>query len=148
MNASFIVLGTTMAIGSWLIYQMFEKTKGSLVGFSLMALSGVGTVLVGAFPENTVPFMHGIGAFLALVVGNVSLVVLAASLEKVRPGFRYYTAISGTLSLLAFILFTGDVTFGLGRGGMERLVSYPQTVWLILFGVYMSAVRMRARRRS
>lgn len=144
MNASFIILGASMAIGSLLIYQMFERSRGSLVGFGLMGLSGIGTVLVGVFPENSVPLMHGIGAFFALVVGNVSLLVLAASLVKVRSGFRYYTAISGTLSLIAFGLFESDVTFGLGRGGMERLVSYPQTIWLILLGLYMTSVRVRS----
>jgi hypothetical protein len=45
-------------------------------------------------------------------------------------------------------LFIGHVDFGLGRGGMERLVSYPQTIWLVLFGVYMSATRIRAARQS
>ncbi|MBC7581389.1 DUF998 domain-containing protein [Aeromicrobium sp.] len=146
MNASFIVLGTTMAVGALVIYQEFEKTRGSIIGFSFMGLSGIGTVFVGVFPENTIAIMHGLGAFLALVIGNVSLLVIAASLRSVRPSFRLYTALSGTVSLVAFALFQFDMTIGLGRGGMERVAGYPQTVWLIAFGLYMSVVRLRASR--
>src|SRR4051812_21773515 len=50
MNASFILLGITMAAGSLLIYQEFKESRASLVGFSLMALAGFGTMLVGLFP--------------------------------------------------------------------------------------------------
>ena len=42
------------------------------------------------------------------------------------------------------VLFELQITFGLGRGGMERLSGYPQTLWLILFGLYMTTVRVRA----
>jgi hypothetical membrane protein len=138
MNASFIILGITMAAGAYLIYQEFRRSTASLAGFSLMALAGFGTMLVGLFPENTVASIHSVGAFFGLLVGNVSLVVLALALRTVRPGLRLYTFLSGMLSIVAFVLFVSHTYLGLGQGGMERLVSYPQTVWLILFGLYMS----------
>src|SRR3569623_678215 len=46
MNASFIMLGITMALGSILIYQEFRKNRGSRIGFTLMGLAGIGTVFV------------------------------------------------------------------------------------------------------
>jgi hypothetical membrane protein len=143
MNLSFVVLGLTMASGSLLIYQEFKESRLSLVGFSLMALAGFGTVLVGVFPENTVKEMHGLGAFLALFIGNLSLVVLALALGRVRKSFRVYTLISGIISIIAFILFVSGIYLGLGQGGMERAVSYPQTLWLILFGIYMTHSHLR-----
>jgi len=145
MNASFIMLGLTMAIGSLLIYQEFRKNRGSHVGFSLMGLAGVGTVLVGLFPENVNSFGHGLGAFFGLLVGNLSMMILALAIRQARNGFRLYTFLSGLLSTLAFVLFMTKINFGLGQGGMERFVSYPQTLWLTLFGLYMSATRVRAR---
>jgi hypothetical membrane protein len=145
VNASFIMLGTTMAIGSLLIYQEFKESRGSLLGFSLMGLAGLGTVFVGLFPENTVLALHASGAVLGLFVGNVSLMILALAIRQARNGFRLYTFLSGFGSVLAFGLFTLGINFGLGQGGMERLVSYPQTIWLTLFGLYMSATRIRAR---
>lgn len=148
MNASFIMLGITMAAGALLIYQEFRESRASLAGFSLMALAGIGTIFVGAFPENTISFMHNLGAFLALVVGNISLVVLALALKRVRRSFRAYTFASGVVTLVAFSLFYSGTNLGLGQGGMERLVSYPQTLWLTLFGLYMTGTRVRANRRA
>ena len=146
MNASFILLGITMALGSLLIYTEFRRSRATLLGFSAMALAGIGTVMVGTFPENTVSWMHGIGAFLALGAGNLSLIILALAIRQARRGFRIYTFLSGVLSFVAFMPFVTNHYLGLGAGTMERLVSYPQTAWLILFGVYMTATRVRASR--
>ncbi|HET7319974.1 MAG TPA: DUF998 domain-containing protein [Candidatus Saccharimonadales bacterium] len=138
MNASFIMLGVTMALGAGLIYQEFRKSTGSFLGFSLMGYAGIGTLLVGLFPENTIPPMHVLGAIFGLLIGNISLVVLALVLKTVRPGLRLYTFLSGMFSIVAFALFSLHIYLGLGAGTMERLVSYPQTFWLILFGLYTS----------
>lgn len=145
MNLSFIVFGTTILLGSILIYTEFKRTKLSAVAFTLMGLSGIGTVLVGLFPENTIEPLHSIGAFFGLVIGNVAIVMIGIALVEVRSIFCYYTVLSGTISLVAFVLFYTENYFGLGVGGMERLVSYPFTLWMFLFGVYMTATRIRAR---
>lgn len=147
MNASFIMLGITMALGSLLIYTEFRRSRASFVGFSLMALAGIGTILVGAFPENINGWLHGLGALLALGIGNVALVLLVLAIKQARRSFRIYTFISGIVSLVALGLFLNHIDLGLGRGTMERIVSYPQTGWLILFGLYMTGTRIRARRR-
>lgn len=148
MNASFVLLGITMALGSLLIYTEFRESRASKVGFTMMGLAGVGTIFVGTFPENTIGQLHNGGAFLALGVGNLSLVVLALAIHQARRGFRIYTLLSGAISLVAFALFLLHINFGLGAGTMERIVSYPQTTWLILFGLYMTATRYRARRAA
>ena len=137
MNASFIVLGATMVVGSFFITGEFRKNVWSRIGFYGMALAGVGTVMVGIFPENNPNHLHAVGAFLPFFIGNLSLVVFSYSLQ-LPPVFRYYTRVSGVVSLLAFGLFTLNHYVGLGLGGMERLVAYPQTIWLIAFGWYIS----------
>jgi hypothetical membrane protein len=147
MNASFIMLGLTMALGSLLIYTEFKRSWASFLGFSLMALAGLGTILVGAFPENVNGWLHGLGALLALGVGNIALVVLALAIKQARRSFRTYTFISGVVSLVALGLFLIHINLGLGQGTIERIVSYPQTGWLVLFGLYMTGTRVRARRR-
>lgn len=145
MNASFILLGVTMALGSILIYREFRRSRGSLVGFLLMALAGIGTIFVGLYPENTIAAAHGTGAFFGLVIGNISLVVLAFALKNIRREFRIYTFTSGSFSLLVFGLFYAGINVGIGHGNMERLISYPQTIWLILFGIYMTATHIRRK---
>jgi hypothetical membrane protein len=145
MNASFIVLGITMIVGAVLIYQEFKETEGSLVGFSFMGLAGLGSLLVGLFPENTVSAFHLLGALLAFLVGNLGLIVLGLSLDIPR-WLRYYTLLSGTFALTALALFLTGHYLGLGVGTMERLTGYPQTLWLVVFGIYISRNHIRQLR--
>lgn len=142
MNASFMLLGTTMAVGSVLIYHEFRKSFASAIGFVCMALAGLGTVLVGIFAENTNTSLHEFSAALPFVAGNVALIILGFALDMPRT-LRVYTHISGTISLLAFGLFATHHYLGLGIGGTERLIAHPQTIWLIVFGAYMSKDRYR-----
>jgi hypothetical membrane protein len=147
MNASFVVLGLSMIIGSFLIPSGFRKTPLCRLGFYGMALAGLGTILVGLFPENTVPFMHILGAALPFFVGNVVLVLFSYVLN-LPPGFRYYTRASGIVALIALVIFLFDQYLGLGLGGMERVVAYPQAIWFIGFGWYLSLNHYRQTRGS
>jgi hypothetical membrane protein len=147
MNASFIMLGLTIALGSMFIYQEFKKDLATLVGFSLMAAGGIGTVLVGLFPENTVSALHILGAGLPFVLGNVALVIFSFALP-IPKLYRYYTLLSGVITLIALILLLSGHYLGLGIGGIERVVAYPQTVWLIIFGVYISSSHLTRRTKT
>jgi hypothetical membrane protein len=142
MDASFIVLGATMIAGSTLIYQEFRKNTGNLVGFIFMALAGLGTMMVGIFSENENATLHALGAALPFLLGNVALLIFSYSLGLGRK-FRYYTRLSALVALVALVFFVSKHYLGLGQGGMERLVAHPQTVWLILFGIYMSRNHFR-----
>lgn len=143
MNASFITLGATMAIGSALIYHGFMRTKSSAIGFSLMAIAALGTIIVGLAPENSVGTFHQFGAALAFLVGNLGITILGFVLELPKT-LRQYSILSGFLALIALALFKSGIFLGLGVGGMERLTAYPQTLWLIVFGVYISSNHIRA----
>jgi hypothetical membrane protein len=137
MNASFIMLGITMAIGSLLIYQEFKESLSSLVGFSFMSLAGIGTLMVGLFPENTLSDVHLAGAILPFLIGNLALIIFSVALPIPKP-FQIYTILSGAISLVALVFLLTDHYLSLGIGGMERLTTYPQTIWLIFFGIYIS----------
>src|ERR1700733_16304066 len=55
--AGFLVLGLIMIVGSALLYHEFtdrdpRERRTAKFGFSLMALAGIGSILVGLFPEN------------------------------------------------------------------------------------------------
>lgn len=142
MNLSFVFLGITMVLGAFLIYEGFHKSLRSLFGFTCMGLAGLGSVLVGVFPENTNPELHLVGAILPFLVGNLGMIVLGWVLD-IPKWLRYYSLASGLIGLSAAILFALNLYPGLGLGGMERLAIYPQTTWLIIFGVYISANRAK-----
>lgn len=133
MNASLILLGLAMTIGSALLYQAFRRSR---VGFIMMALAGIGAILVGLFPEDTTFWAHVLGQDLAFVVGNIALIVFGLTLPLKR-WFKWYSVVSGVVALVALYLFLSHHRFFLGLGGMERVVGYPLVTWLIMFGLYV-----------
>jgi hypothetical membrane protein len=151
MNIAFIALGVFMAAGSLLIYQEFNEKKNreqvwALIGFSLMALGGIGAMLVGFFPENTVGTMHKLGAGVAIGGGNLAIFVLGLALVALPEGLRRNMLLFSALSVTALICFAFDRRFGIGAGTMERIAAYPETIWLIVFGIYISTNHRRDRR--
>ena len=152
MNVAFIFLGVVMAAGSMLLYHEFEGAGGAdqnaaFAGFLLMGLGGAGAMLVGIFPENTNGTMHKIGAGLAIGLGNVGIFILGAVLAKVPEAMRRYMLVFSVISLTALVLFARHKYFGVGPGTMERLAAYPQTIWLITFGLYVWRFRPGADSR-
>ena len=137
MNGSFIILGLFMTLGSMFIYQEFRETSLAFIGFGFLLLAGIGTLLVGLFPENTNGTLHIIGAILPFLIGNAGITILGYALQ-VAKSLRFYSILSGVVSLIALVFFTSHHYLGIGIGGMERITAYPQTVWLFVFGVYMS----------
>ena len=135
MNLSFVTLGVTMVAGSLLINFCLPARRGTTRGLSAMSIAGIGVLLVGLFPENTVSALHGFGASLPFTVGNVAVVSLGFTLPLSRP-FRYFSIFAGSVSLVALVFYVGNHDWGLGEGGMERVVAYPQTVWLVVIGIY------------
>lgn len=138
MNASFVVLGITMTLGSMLVSRYFANGRASKAGFAAMAISGVGVIMVGFFPENSVSALHGLGAAIPFVLGNASLIILALSL-KVPALLRLYFFLSGVMALLGLVAYASSYDLGLGEGGIERVVAYPQTVCLIVIGFFFAA---------
>jgi hypothetical membrane protein len=148
MNAAFIFLGVVMAVGSLLLYQEFRQQstaeqRGALLGFATMALAGLGTVLVGLFPENVHHGAHRVGAGLAIGGGIVAMFVLGWLLE-LPARLRFFTRFWAPVAFIALVLFACHRDFGVGAGTMERIAAYPVTVWLISFGVYIARRHMHS----
>jgi len=161
MNAAFIFVGAVMAGGSLLVYQEFNhRREGSaerpwsrgeiatLLGFVALAVGGLGAILVGLFPENVNGAMHATGAALAIGVGDLGMVMLGISLgSQLPPRLRRFMIGWGTVSLVAGLMFVFHRHFGLGTGGLERIAAYPETIWLISFGMWITGDHL-GRQRS
>jgi hypothetical membrane protein len=136
MNVSFIVLGVAMAAGSILISRQFASSRAATTGLAAMAISGIGVIIVGIFPENSIPAFHGLGAAIPFTVGNAALIIIAAA-PMMPVVLRLYSFLSGALAILALVCYSSRHYLGLGEGGVERVVAYPQTVWLIVIGLFL-----------
>jgi hypothetical membrane protein len=160
MNAAFIFVGAVMVISAVLLYQEFNEEAhdgywdrqqtAKLLGFALFGGGGIGAVLVGIFPENVNSAGHITGAALAIGVGNLGILLLAAGFEPeddLPPRIRRFMAWWGVISLVALLMFAFKRHFGLGQGGLERIAAYPETIWLISFGLWVWHAHPKERRR-
>ena len=136
MNASFLLLGITMILGSWLLAKSASATAVKL-GLLCMALAGIGTILVGLFPENSIAAMHVLGATLAFVLGNVGMLLIGIGSNHTPKMLRYLTIAAAVLGLAALAAFVLQAYGSLGIGGLERVVAYPQSIWMIATGLYL-----------
>ncbi len=139
--AGFLLLGLVMVVGSALLYHEFtekvpRERRAAMFGFALIALGGVGSMLVGVFPENQNGTMHVIGAFLAIAIGNLAILLLG-SLLTLPESMRRSMLMFSSVALAALFCFASHRSFGIGRGTMERIAAYPVTIWLITFGLYI-----------
>ena len=50
---------------------------------------------------------------------------------------RAYAFFSGSVAILGLAAFISSHYLGLGEGGMERVVAYPQTIFLVVIGCYL-----------
>lgn len=95
-------------------------------------LPAVGTILVSLFPENYIPAVHSMSAFITFVMGGVSAMY---AYRFTNSPYRYFSVALGAISLASIaLLATGErVGFGLD----ERLVVYPFVIWVVTFGSYL-----------
>jgi hypothetical membrane protein len=130
-NTALIIGGLLGVAGSFFLYRALGK-RGLPV---LVGLSALGSFIVGVFPESTgIP--HLIGALLVFVAGGLSSIM--AYRHTISP-FRQVSLLLGVFTLGAFgLLFTGN-NLGLGGGGMERMVTYPNIMWSFGFSGYLMA---------
>ena len=139
-NPSTVIFGLLVLTSAFFIQKEFKMSIFSLV----VALSGLGAMGVGFFPENTfvvngVPLVHTLSAGVGFIFGALAAIT---SYKITKVPFRYFSVILGVAALLALILFRTTEAYdflGLGVGGMERMVTYPTIVWTICFGGYLMA---------
>ncbi len=129
-NSSISILGLLILAASYLSLKSFDSRLFS----AILALIGFGAVGVGLFPKTN-PTLHAISAFAVFFFGAVAA-IFAYKFEKAP--FSYLSAVMGVLSLASLpLFFFTDFDFGLGPGGIERIVAYPILLWAIAFGGFL-----------
>ena len=134
MNVVFVGTGALIFLGGFLFALTFRKRKPALIGFLLLALGGIGSIIVGFVPENTNLPLHSLGALLPFLFGNIGVLIIGLSKLMKTKWLRIYTIVTGCLAITAFFLLGAHVYLGLKDGGMERLTDSAQVIWMIILG--------------
>lgn len=134
-SVSSILFGVLIIAGAYFIGQGFKTRRFS----SLLALAGVGNVVVGVVAENIVPAVHSLFALIMFVSWAVAAVV---SFRFWKSPFSYLSVALGAFSLLmlAFSLVqrvSPSFLLGFGLGGVERLIVYPLWLWTLGLGAHL-----------
>ena len=139
MNLSFFAQGVIIIAGSFLILSIMRRGVAKLIVFTLLILTGIGMLGVGAFPENVNNKWHVYSAALQFVTGNLALMVVGFTdiVPGVRRVYLVAAAMLGAVGLVATPLFATGNHFGLGVGGMERIAAYTFPIWLVGAGILL-----------
>lgn len=139
-NVSVSLLGILVIVAGALVMMLSR-------GLGITAiLAGIGALGVGVFPENT-GTPHTVFSLVVFLFGAVASYFAGRVSEGAG---KVLWPILGTAGLISLILYVpgnlGVSPFnsflGLGRGGLERMIAYPELLWALGFGASaMGSVR-------
>ncbi len=143
-NVGIILHGLLSVAGIWLTRHYWPQGKLASSALLLLALGGVGAMMVGAYPLDDHLTLHVLGAVIAIAAPGLGLLLMGAPLRQVHPQLALWSTFGGLLILLAGL---GHALGGvpLGRGTMERLAVWPQTLWLVSAGLALLGNEMHTR---
>jgi hypothetical membrane protein len=91
---------------------------------------------VGVFNESY-GSIHAFFSALTFVAGGIQAILVS---RVARPPMSYFSVAAGVITLAATVLFLSGAYFGLGAGGMERMIAYPVLFSTLAFGGYLIGV--------
>lgn len=152
-NDSIRVLGLLGILGTILIRSAFASKTTTHIGLVALFLAELGAIAVGTFPEGSSwPFsgIHSVVSLITFLGAGVALIMLALAMSRDTrwQGMRFYTFVSGVVTLVAVVLFASGTYAGIGPGGMERVVVAPILLWAILVGVHLSRLQVYSPAQS
>jgi hypothetical membrane protein len=130
-NSSVFLLGLLILIGAYFLHRAFNL---KFLTLSLI-LTAIGAMGVGVFTEHY-GSIHPIVSLIAFLFGGLSSL---ASYRLLKRPFSVIAVILGLMTLGALGLYAAQVYLGLGAGGMERMIAYPNLMWGAGFGGYLLA---------
>lgn len=140
-NTGIVLQGVLIILGVWLTRHIWPTDRMTSTGLFLLALGGIGAMVVGVFPVDDHMLAHILGAVTAIAAPGLGLLLLARTLWTRTPAFARWTGFVGVVVLLGGLGHAlGGIPFG--RGTMERLAVWPQTLWFIGAGsMLLNALR-------
>jgi hypothetical membrane protein len=128
-NTSIVLLGIAIIISAAFLLKFSKPLRIVLI------LAGIGAMGVGIFPETT----GAIHLYSSLLVFFMASIATYFILWRLKNIISVFWAILGTIALIALVLYATGIYLGLGVGGMERLIVYPDILWALGFGGWIIA---------
>ncbi len=152
MNTGFIAQGVMFLIASILLLRLFSGAS-RYVSLVLALIYSIGIMLVGSFHGSTAATANGtfhyLGAFMAIVGGNIAAIVTGFLWKRLEMP-RWYGSISIVLSFLGIAcgVVLGTTIGRIPPGIPERASVYTILLWQLLTGiVLLVGVRQRTLSR-
>jgi len=123
-NTSIIILGIAIIITGVFLEKFSTPLRIVLI------LAGIGAMGVGIFPETT-GALHTYSSLIVFLMASIAPYFI---IWRLRSTMSLLWVILGTLGLISLILYVPGIYMGLGKGGMERLIVYPNLLWALGFG--------------
>ena len=136
MNLAFVFIG--LALIFCILYSFRDFiTKNKIPFYIFTLITGIGVIIVGLIHGGNpmTSGYHTIGAVMAILGGNVMLVLISKSMDK----FEFYqlrTLVLGVIGLVAFWIMFFNVK-NMYMPVFERLSVYTLIVWSFLTGIYL-----------
>ena len=136
MNSAFILIGLILIFGNFYKFKDYI-IKNKSVFYILTLVTGLGVIIVGLIHGGN-PFTlgyHMLGAMMAILGGNVLLVVISRSMKD----FEVYQKATLTLGIFGLIVFW-IMFFSMQNIYMpvlERLSVYTMIIWCFLTGIFL-----------
>ena len=153
MNTGFIVAGALAILAAALLMLLVPGRPARALLTALAITHGVGSTVVGlvhSAPGTAAgtPHIHVVGAYAAIVGGNLALIVagLAASPGWVSGWYRVFSVALGCFGLacgLALVMTRGWPSGLLERGAVDTI-----TVWEVASGLLLTLRLVRERSLS
>ena len=136
MNSAFIIIGLSLLFGNFYKFKDFI-IKNKTVFYILTPVTSIGVMIVALIHAGNpiTAGYHSLGAVMAILGGNVLLVIISRSMDK----FETYQKITLSLGIIGFIAFW-IMFFNMESIYMpvfERLSVYTLIIWSLLTGVYL-----------
>jgi Predicted membrane protein len=137
-NASIITFGAMAVCAGLLLRTALDRGLAILI-----ILAGAGGIGVGVFNEGTILPIHYISA-LTVFIGGCIAIYRSAKVLYTRPVSYIFLIMAGIvvffMSIMIFNMVPGShIHFGIGVGGMERMVVFPTIFWVLVTGIYLVA---------
>jgi len=133
-NVSVFILGILGFIGSCFVFR-----AGYHLPAVLMMVGSVGAMGVGLFTETT-GSLHLLFSGITFLFTGLSAV---ASYRMSESPLSYCCVVLGLVTLFVLGLYSNAIFFesgffGLGQGGLERVMAYPAVIWVIGIGAHLT----------